>query len=231
MPETEANNILERSEQPSSVRVALKGDAQEIFHSLWASLFFSGRSVGKSVMVCSIGQQEGATTVASALALAGSVPAGNERVALVDLNFRSPALHEVMGLEQNLGVSEMVLDGVAPEIAAQSVTPGLDVFAAGGGSQRFLEILRSDALRGVLASLAAKYDRVVVDVPAANAYPDAQMVAAIVKDVVLVVRADQTPREAVAMAKKRIEGAGGRVAGVILNMRMYPIPKFLYNRV
>lgn len=231
MPEIESeNNILERSELPS-VRMTLRGDAQEIFHSLWASLFFSGHSAGKSVMVSSIGQQEGATTVASALALAGSLPAGSERVALVDLNFRSPALHRVMGLEQNLGVSEMVLDGVAPEIAAQSVTPGLDVFAAGGGSQRLLEILRSDALHGVLESLAAKYDRVLVDVPAANAYPDAQMVAAIVKDTVLVVRADQTPREAVAMAKKRIESAGGRVVGIILNMRTYPIPKFLYNRV
>jgi len=38
-------------------------------------------------------------------------------------------------------------------------------------------------------------------------------------------------REAVAQAKKRIESGGGKVVGVVLNMRTFPIPNFLYRRV
>ncbi len=70
-----------------------------------------------------------------------------------------------------------------------------------------------------------------MDVAAANHFPDAQVLAGKVREVVLVLRTEQTPREAVAQAKKRLEAGGGKLVGLVMNLRTYPIPQFLYKRV
>ncbi len=212
-------------------RASLKPQAAEVFRGLWASLFYSQANGLKSVLVCSADRQEGASTTACSLALAGSEPAGAQRVALVDLNLRTPALDQMLGCKNAPGVGEIVLEGLPADQAAQPVGPGLDFYAVGKVGANLLEILRSDALGQFLRALEAKYDHVVVDAAAANQYPDAQILAPRVGNALLVAYASQTPREAVALAKKRIESGGAKVVGVVLNQRTYPIPKFLYRRV
>ncbi len=221
--------MLETAEGPA--RATLREQAEEIFRGLWASLFYSGRPVGKSLILCSADAKEGVSTLACGLALAGSTPAGSSRVALVDFNIRDPALHRLFGAKPTPGVAEILVEGLAPEAAAQRINTSLDVYAVGNTGQRRLEVLRSDKLGAFLATLADGYDQVLVDVAAVNHYPDAQVLAGVVKDVVLVARTDRTPREAVAQAKKRLEMGGGRIVGLVLNMRTYPIPGFLYRRV
>lgn len=215
-----------------TVRASLRtGQTEEVFRGLWASLFYSGRPVGKSVLVCSADEGEGASTIACGLALAGSTPAGSARVALVDFNLRDPAVYRLLKVQQTPGVSEVLLDNVAPEVAAQRVNTSLDVYAVGNITGRLLQVLRSRKLSGFFSTLADGYDHVLVDAAAVNHYPDAQALAGVVKDVVLVAHTDRTPREAVGQAKKRLESSGGRVVGLVLNMRTYPIPGFLYRRV
>jgi capsular exopolysaccharide synthesis family protein len=215
-----------------AARASLRtGQTEEVFRGLWASLFYSGRSVGKTVLVCSADEGEGASTIASGLALAGSTPAGTARVALVDFNLRDPVIHRLLKVQPSTGVSEVLLDDVAPESVAQRVNTSLDVYAVGNTTGRLLQVLRSRRLSGFLSTLADGYDYVLVDAAAVNHYPDAQGLAGVVKDVVLVAHTDRTPREAVAQAKKRLESSGGRLVGLVLNMRTYPIPGFLYRRV
>jgi Mrp family chromosome partitioning ATPase len=226
MPEAIATN-------GNGARAALARRAEDVYRGLWVSLFYSGRVSGKAVMICSSRAGEGSSTIAAGLSLAGAVPAGAARVALVEMNLRRPSLAKTLGLSAGPGISEIVLDGLAPEDAAQRVSSGLDVYTAGSdiAGNRFFEILRGERLRRLLETLSGGYDHVIVDAAPANDYPDAQMLAGIVKNVVLVARTEQTPREAVAQAKKRVEAGGGVVAGLVLNLRTYPIPKFLYNRV
>jgi capsular exopolysaccharide synthesis family protein len=215
-----------------AARASLKpGQTEEVFRGLWASLFYSGRPVGKAVLVCSADEGEGASTIACGLALAGSTPAGSARVALVDFNLRDPVVHRLLRVKPTPGVSEVLLDDLAPEAAAQRVNTSLDVYAVGNTTGRLLNVLRSTRLGDFLSTLADGYDHVLIDVAAVNHYPDAQGLANVVKDVVLVAHTDRTPREAVAQAKKRLESSAGRVVGLVLNMRTYPIPGFLYRRV
>jgi len=205
--------------------------ADETFRGLWASLFYSKRTSGRCVLICSADRGEGASTVAAALALAGSTPAGVARVALVDLNLRRPALHALLGMASSPGMAEVATGACPLESVVQSVSPGLDLYAAGNVSKRALDVLRSGQLPALLATLAQAYDHVLVDVASVNQFPDAQVLAGILKDVVLVAHTERTPREAVAQAKKRLEAGGGRVVGLVLNLRTFPIPRFLYRRV
>jgi capsular exopolysaccharide synthesis family protein len=216
--------------QPA-VRAWLKPKAEEIFRGLWTSLFYSGRVIGKSVVICSADRREGTSTITAGVALAGSAPSGVARVALVDFNLRYPAMHEILGLQPAPGVVEVIVGGMEPRAVAQQVTPTLDLFASGNVGGRLLDVLRSDALTGFLNALCEAYDHVLIDAPAANQFPDAHVLATAAKNVVLVAHTEQTPREAVAQAKKRLEAGGGRLVGLVLNMRTYPIPGFLYRRV
>jgi len=218
-------------QESQALRVSVDPRAADVFRGLWASLFYSTRTLGKGVLVCSADRREGATTIAAGLALAGSTPAGVARVALVDFNLRRPFIHEMLALSQEPGVAEIVTRGLAAKRAAQSVNPGLDAYTSGSVAGRALDVLRSGRLKGLLNALCEAYDHVLVDVAPVNHFPDAQILCGVIKDVLLVANTEQTPREAVAQAKKRLEAGGGRVVGLVLNLRTYPIPRFLYRRV
>lgn len=212
-------------------RASLSGKAEDIFRSLWASLFYSGRLTGKGVVITAAARKEGTTTVAAGLALSGSGPAGGARVALVDFNLRNPQLHDLFGLPVSPGLCELLSGNAALESVARPINDGLDIIPVGAIQQRSLEVLRSDAVQAFFESLYQRYDYVLVDSASANMNPDAQVLGGVVKNLLLVVNSEATPREAVAQAKKRIEAGGGRVVGVVLNLRRFPIPNFLYRRM
>lgn len=205
--------------------------ASELFHGMWASVFYSGRTTGKTILLTSAARREGVSTIACGLGLTDSDVEGSPRVALVDFNLRNPAIHRMLSLREGPGLVEALADGLSPEQSAQKVNRNLDVFTVGAIGSRSLEVLRSDAVEKFFAQLNETYDYVLVDSAAANHYPDAQVLGGVLKDVVLVVHSDLTPREAVAQAKKRIEAGGGRIVGLVLNMRTFPIPNFLYRIV
>ncbi len=47
----------------------------------------------------------------------------------------------------------------------------------------------------------------------------------------IVVEAEETRTAVAANLIERITSAGGKVAGVILNMRSFHIPRFIYSRI
>jgi Mrp family chromosome partitioning ATPase len=214
-----------------AARASLAPKAREVFAGLWASLFGSRRDIGKSVLICSADRGEGASTVACGLALVGSAAAAASRVALVDFNLHHPALHRLLGANPSPGLREILTSGLAPEAAAQRINVALDFYAAGDSVPDAQSVLAGPAIADFLNVLADGYDHVLIDAPAVNRFPEAGVLAGIVKDVVLVAHTERTPREALAAAKNHLESAGARLAGVVLNQRTYPIPSFLYRRV
>jgi len=226
---TQATDQAIPNNQPA--RATLSRKAQDVFGSLWASLFYSGKVSGKAVMLCSAVRQEGTSTTACALALAGSIPSGADRVALVDFNLRTPLISRILKLDRGPGVCEIITESRDPASVAQRVSSGLDVYVAGQGRGRSLDVLKSQNVGEFFRMLAEGYDYIIVDTAAVNHYPDAQILTGTIPDVVLVSRAEKTPREAVAQAKKRLEAGGGTIAGLVMNLRTYPIPRFVYKRV
>jgi len=223
----------------------LSGAAVEHFRGLWASLFYAP-AAPESVLVCSASRQEGATTVACALAVAGATgaeaappptPAGPQagptaKVALVDLNLRDPNVRDLLKLSNGVGVSDVLVGEKTLGQALQRVGPGaLDVLTVGSQADRLLEVLRTDRLGQLLDELRRRYDRVIIDTSPVNPYPDARVLADLAGGVVLVAHCGRTSREALSQARKRLGPAAGKVLGVVLNRRTYPIPSFLYRRV
>ncbi len=239
---TEMDNTFEESEQveleqfeaPSSdptPRASLSGRPEGIFRGMWASLFYSGRMTGKTVLITTSARREGASTIACGLGLSGSGTAGGARVVLVDFNQWAPALHKILHLSRGPGLGEILTGKQDIASAVQRVNENLDVLAIGSNERRSLAMLRSNAIETLFQQLAEIYDYVLVDSAAANHYPDSQVLSGVLKEVVLVVHSNLTPREAVAQAKRRIESGGGKLVGLVLNLRTFPIPNFLYRRI
>lgn len=105
----------------------------------------------------------------------------------------------------------------------------LNVLAAGPLAEQPLGMLRSRQVKALLSQLRERFDHTIIDTASANAYPDAQVLGSQVDGALLVVRASETPRETVAEAKKRLDFAGVRCLGLVLNQRSDPIPSLLYR--
>jgi Mrp family chromosome partitioning ATPase len=92
---------------------------------------------------------------------------------------------------------------------------GFAVVVAGPASSMPYELLTSPRLGALLTDLRQRFDVVVVDTPPVLPFPDVGIVRDLVDGVLLVLRANRTPRE---MARDSLAAIGAdRVLGVVFN--------------
>jgi Mrp family chromosome partitioning ATPase len=88
-----------------------------------------------------------------------------------------------------------------------------------------------EGVKSLISSLRERFDYVIVDSAPVGVSPESTTLCDKVDAVLLVVQHGHTRREIVKRTKDIIERAGGRLLGVILNKRKFPIPGFLYRRL
>lgn len=173
---------------------------------------------------------EGATTAASAMA--ASLAAHFEaRTLLVDGNLRQPALHAMFGLPLGPGLSDLLCD---PEIrleqAIRSTPRGHDLLTA-GSCRGAIKRLASAVFPKLLTELKEVYDYVLCDLAAVGVAPETPVAAGAFDGAALVVECGKTRWPVAQAVKERLELAGARVLGVVLNKRRYLIPQSVYDHI
>src|SRR6185436_19392390 len=141
-------------------------DFGEAFRSLRTSLVFtSGGESTRIIAVTSSQPLEGKTTTACNLALALAL--GGSRVLLIDADMRRPGLHNTMGLENNIGLSHLLIGQARVREAVQRTSePNLVVMTAGRTPPNPSELLASERMTNFLSNLATgPFDWVIVDTP------------------------------------------------------------------
>ncbi len=159
---------------------------------------------------------DGKSTLAAALALVQRE--GNDRVAVVEANFRHPTLARKLGLEPSAGLAGVLGGAVALNDALQRVRPiepaplaqpaaaegavatlvgaretgSLALLAGGGEVANPPALLANGAIGGVLRSLAEDYDYVLVDAPSPLEVSDVMPLLGIVDGIVIVARVAHT---------------------------------------
>ena len=160
------------------------------------------------IMVTSALSGEGKTFCAINLAMSIAAEIDTS-VLLVDADVVRPNLLSRLGVPPMRGLLDLLVDPgleLAQVIAATSV-PKLSVLSAGTPNARSTELLASEAMERVLTTLAENDgERIVIfDAPPLLLTSEAQVLAARVGQVVMVVEASATPREAVAQAFAQLE--------------------------
>ncbi|MCG3181304.1 MAG: hypothetical protein BIFFINMI_03684 [Phycisphaerae bacterium] len=224
---TQQQTVGDRTPASASV----KRFAQPVCDEIWASLFASAApGAARSVMMTAAGRREGVSTLLAGAALTGASLMPNQRIALVDLNVRTPRLAGFLGVTPEPGLADVLGGNATLEQIARPVGSANLLFYPAGRGPAASAMLRNPALGDLVRQILSGHEYVLCDCAAANLYPDVQVLAPLFDGVVLVAEAGATRRESLAQAKKRVEQGAGRVLGVILNKRRYPVPRFLYRR-
>ena len=144
-------------------------------------------------------------------------------VLLIDADLRRPSCHSVLGVENTVGLTEVLTGQVEPSQAIRLARPGLFFLSSGSKPPNPTELLGSRRMVEVLAGLQSEYAYVLIDAPPLIAVSDSVVLSTLVDGVVLVVDQQATPRQVVREARTRLARARARVIGVVLNrcdMRM-----------
>ena len=161
-----------------------------------------GRSDGKSLTVANLG-----------LAMAQEY---QQRICVVDADFRSPQQHRLFGLPDAPGLSDVLTGRVSVEDALVALEEHhLSVLPAGTRSAHPAELFGTTTMRRTLEALRSRFDRIVIDAPAAAPLADVGILTPLVDSIVLIVRAGITSKPAIHDAIAAVDA--GKLLGIVLN--------------
>ncbi len=168
----------------------------------------------RTLMVSSALPKDGKTLTATNLAMTLSESYGR-RVLLIDGDLRRPSVHHVFNLPNGKGLSDGLRGDAPGTLRPIEVSARLSVLPAGTPDHNPVVGLTSERMRTVIAEAASRFDWVILDSPPIGLMSDANVMAALVDGVVLVIGAGKTDYTAV----KRAVAAFGRerIIGIVLN--------------
>ena len=175
---------------------------------------FEGRL--HSIVLTSATPSEGKTTLAAHLAIANADH--GKKTLLVDGDLRRPSLHAKFALTPDHGLAN-VLTGEIPWQDAVIPIEGkanLTLLPAGIGSHRAADLI-GPRLSTLLDEFAKQYDMVILDSPPLLGFAECLQMASAADGVLVVSRAAQTKRRAVAEVISALRRVHANIVGVVLN--------------
>lgn len=210
---------------------AVPHDFGEAFRSLRTSLVFTSAAERTRIIgVTSSQPLEGKTTTAANLAFALAL--GGSRVLLIDADMRRPGLHKTIGLDNDIGLSHLLVGQARVREAVQRTSePNLVVITAGRTPPNPSELLASERMNNFLTNLAAgPFDWVIVDTPPVLAVTDAVILAPRMSSIVFVVGSEMTRRVHADRALETLRGSRPRGISAVLNRVDFDRNKYYYSR-
>jgi succinoglycan biosynthesis transport protein ExoP len=170
----------------------------------------------RSLLVTSAAPGEGKTTTAASLAAAHA--GQGKRTLLIDGDLRRPSVHRNFDIPSVVGLSNVLMGEIPWREARVRVpsVPELDILPAGPPSRRAADLV-GRGLTELLEEAASEYDLVVLDAPPLLGFAEPLQMATAADGVLVVARAGQTSRKAVATVLATLHRLRARVVGVVLN--------------
>ena len=192
--------------------------AAESYRSLRTSLQFARQAQPlRTIVVTSPGVSEGKTAT---LANLGVVFAqAGERVVLLSGDLRRPRIGDFFGLDEQAGLTSVLLGQLTLEQALLSV-PGfgrLTLLPSGPVPPNPAELLNSAQAQEIFARLRHNFDLVLIDSPPVLPVTDAAILARHADATLLVAAAGQTRRADLRRAAEKLDQVNAKILGIVLN--------------
>lgn len=169
-----------------------------------------------TLMITSAQAGEGKTTTAVNLSIA--LAQSGRNVVLIDCDLRKPSIHQVLGMPNQIGVSNaLIQQAPASKVLKKSPQYGIHVVTSGPIVKSPTSLFSSKIMIRFLGELEAQFDMVVLDVPAALAVADVSVLAPLVDGIALVVSTNIANKQALLAVQRRLSGVQGNMVGVIIN--------------
>jgi capsular exopolysaccharide synthesis family protein len=170
----------------------------------------------RRILVTSSLPAEGKSSVSCALALSF---AASEQTLLVDTDLRKPSVGRSFQLSANFpGLSELLAGQVKLEDCLYLHQPsGLYVLPAGRHSPNPAEFIASQAFKGLMDSMAQRFQRIILDSPPCHAAADSLQLSQLCDGVIFVVKSESTSRRIIRNSFKLLRNVGAPLIGTIVN--------------
>jgi succinoglycan biosynthesis transport protein ExoP len=206
----------------------------EAYRHLRTSVLLStaGRAP-RSLLVTSSLPGEGKTTTAVNTAV--SLAQTGASVVIIDADMRRPRLRSIFGLSERPGLSSILSSELAEAdllaMVSREPATGLHVLTAGPIPPNPAELLGSDQMRRLLATLQSEFNHVVIDSPPVNSFTDGVLISTMVDGVLLVVHGGKSSRHVVKRSRQLLQDVGAKIFGVVLNnVNLQPHDFYYYQR-
>ena len=174
----------------------------------------NGRAL-RAIIVTSPAKGDGKSLTAANLALT-MAQEYQQRVLLLDADLRRPALHQLFGVPEAPGLTDVLMGGVSLDDALLPLPDHhLTVLPSGVPATHPAELLGSSTMRRTLDTLRTRFDRVILDMPPVSPLADVHIVAAIADGLLMIVRAGITQKPAIERALAGLDAS--KVLGLVLN--------------
>ena len=185
----------------------------------------------RSVLVTSARSGEGKSTASTCLALTMAKELPREKVILIDMDIRKPALARTLGLEvDGPDTSRILRDRKWDDMAPRNVLlPNLFVLPMRLSAEH-AEVITQESVRWLLSQLGRRFDRIVVDSPPNLPVTDPLIIGPEVEAVLMVVKAGATPRETVQRSLEIQRQFCDNVWGVLMNNVSDALPYYYSYR-
>jgi capsular exopolysaccharide synthesis family protein len=189
----------------------------ESYSALRTSLLLSSAEhAPRTMLITSSHPGEGKTTIVANIAI--SLAQTGARVLALDGDMRRPRCHKVLGAQNDVGLSTYLSRDIdLDSVIREHDVPNLFVLPSGPIPPNPSELLSSIKLRNLLSDLQDRFDHIIVDSPPVIHVTDALIISPFVEGVVVVVKSNQTPRDAVLRAKQALVDVNAKIFGVVLN--------------
>ncbi|MGD8586461.1 MAG: CpsD/CapB family tyrosine-protein kinase [Chloroflexota bacterium] len=192
-----------------------RSPVSEAYRTLRTNLSFSSLDEPiRTLVVTSPAPDEGKSTTVANLAV--TIAQGGRRTILVDCDLRRPALHKLFDCQAEPGLTNLLLEEDGRPALQQTQVEGLQLLSSGPLPPNPADLLGSQKIDKVIASLAEAADVVLFDAPPVIAVTDAAVLGAKVDGVLLVISAGKTRREHAERAKEMLARANVRIVGAAL---------------
>lgn len=172
----------------------------------------------QTIVITSPSFGEGKSTVTANLAV--SIAQQEEKVLIIDASLRSPAIHSIFNLENDTGLTNILIGKTNLEKAVMKTEiENLHVLTSGPIPFNPAELLSSKEMGLLIKQAIEQYDIVLFDSPPILEVSDTSILADQCDGVLLVISCHHTANESALEAKRVLGFTRGRLVGAILNKK------------
>lgn len=189
----------------------------EQFRTIRTNIQFS--SVDKtlhSIVVTSPEPSEGKSTVGANLAVVWAKQ--NQKTVIIDADMRRPTAHRTFNLLNASGLSSYLAgNSVYEEVVQKTDVPNLSIITSGPVPPNPAELLNSQRVDALIQRLQSEFEMIIIDAPPVNTVTDAQVLAAKVDGVVLIVPQAIAEKGSVVHAVEQLNKVQAKILGTVMN--------------
>lgn len=190
----------------------------EEYRQIRTSLQFVDADSHVSVIaVTSSVPSEGKSVTAANLAIA--VARSGKKVAVVDADLRKPTVGRLFGVEQSVGLVDVLRGHAAlADVLQPWGSFDLVVLPSGGSTTIPSELLGTVAMARMVGELRKSFDFVIIDSPPLVPVTDAAIISTLTDGVVLLVRPDKVTRAQLQRSLSNLEQVHANLLGIVGSM-------------